>query len=74
MTHVCKFHSATEAMEIIKRLIIEEKHPCDDHAHHHHPEQPPLLVFKGSQNTIFLEEAVKGLLKNSEDANKLTRQ
>lgn len=59
MSHICKFHTATEATEIIKRLISDEKHPCDDHAHHHHPELPPLLVFKGSQNTIFLEEAVK---------------
>ena len=74
MTHVCKFHTAPEATEIIKRLIADEKHPCDDHAHHHHPEQPPLLVFKGSQNTIFLEEAVKWLLKNPEDHKYLTRQ
>ena len=74
MSHVCKFHTAPEATEIIKRLIADEKHPCDDHAHHHHPEQPPLLVFKGSQNTIFLEEAVKWLLKNPEDAEYLTRQ
>lgn len=74
MSHLCKFHTATEATQIIKRLISDEKHPCDDHAHHHHPEQPPLLVFKGSQNTIFLEEAVKGLLKNPEDHKYLTRQ
>jgi len=33
-----------------------------------------LIVAKGSQNTIFLEEAVKILLKNPEDSNKLTRQ
>ena len=35
---------------------------------------PPLLVFKGSQNTIFLEEAVKELLVHEEDKKHLTRQ
>ena len=74
MTHVCKFHNAHAATEILKRLIADEKHPCDDHAHHHHPKQPPLLVFKGSQNTIFLEEAVKQFLLNPEDQQYLTRQ
>jgi len=33
-----------------------------------------LIIWKGSQNTIFLEEAIKLLLKNSEDSEKLTRQ
>ena len=33
-----------------------------------------LIVAKGSQNTIFLEEAVKLLLQNPEDSEKLTRQ
>lgn len=33
-----------------------------------------LILFKGSQNTIFLEEAVKHILKHPEDAEKLTRQ
>lgn len=33
-----------------------------------------LVVYKWSQNTIFLEEAVKYLLLNSEDKQKLTRQ
>lgn len=32
------------------------------------------LVFKGSQNTIFLEEAIKYVLANSSDESKLTRQ
>ena len=35
---------------------------------------PVLLVFKWSQNTIFLEEAVKHFLKNKEDEKLLTRQ
>ena len=35
---------------------------------------PVILVFKWSQNTIFLEEAVKYFLKNKEDENLLTRQ
>ena len=33
-----------------------------------------LILFKGSQNTIFLEEAVKQVLANKEDENHLTRQ
>lgn len=33
-----------------------------------------IIIGKGSQNTIFLEEAVKILLKNPEDWDKLTRQ
>jgi UDP-N-acetylmuramyl pentapeptide synthase len=34
----------------------------------------PLLVFKGSQNTIFLEEAVKHFLLDKADEKLLTRQ
>lgn len=33
-----------------------------------------IILFKGSQNTIFLEEAVKKVLKNADDAQYLTRQ
>lgn len=33
-----------------------------------------ILIGKGSQNTIFLEEAMKDLLNNPEDAQHLTRQ
>ena len=33
-----------------------------------------IILFKGSQNTIFLEEAVKRFLKNSADIQHLTRQ
>lgn len=33
-----------------------------------------LVLVKGSQNTIFLEEAIKWILKNKEDSNKLCRQ
>jgi hypothetical protein len=39
----------------------------------HMPEQAIVLV-KGSQNTLFLEEGVKLLLKNSADVEKLCRQ
>lgn len=39
----------------------------------HLPEKTLVLV-KGSQNTIFLEEAIKFLLKNEEDQKKLCRQ
>jgi hypothetical protein len=33
-----------------------------------------LIVWKGSQNTIYLEEAIKILLENDEDAKNLVRQ
>ena len=33
-----------------------------------------IILFKGSQNTIFLEEAVKQVLANKEDSKHLTRQ
>lgn len=33
-----------------------------------------IILFKGSQNTIFLEEAVKFVLANPQDAKNLTRQ
>jgi len=33
-----------------------------------------VILFKGSQNTIFLEEAVKAVLKEPKDAQKLCRQ
>jgi len=33
-----------------------------------------VILFKGSQNTIFLEEAVKAVLKDPKDAQKLCRQ
>lgn len=33
-----------------------------------------IILFKGSQNTIFLEEAVKQVLANKEDVKYLTRQ
>ena len=37
-------------------------------------EEQWLVVIKGSQNTIFLEEVVKALLKNPEEYSQLTRQ
>jgi hypothetical protein len=74
MSNVCKFHNAHAAATIMKKLVVDAKHPCDDHDHHHHPDTPPLIVFKGSQNTIFLEEAVKEFLLNPDDAQYLTRQ
>jgi UDP-N-acetylmuramoyl-tripeptide--D-alanyl-D-alanine ligase len=37
-------------------------------------ESDSIILFKGSQNTIYLEEAVKFLLLNPQDIKKLTRQ
>ncbi|MBU4210887.1 hypothetical protein KKC08_03015 [Patescibacteria group bacterium] len=43
---------------------------------HHHPKfiSKSHILVKGSQNTIFLEELVKSLLKNKSDSSKLCRQ
>jgi len=43
---------------------------------HRHPElvEGSTILIKGSQNTIFLEELVKSLLKNKSDSSKLCRQ
>jgi len=41
---------------------------------HRENEQPTILVFKWSQNTIFLEESVKHFLNNKKDEQLLTRQ
>lgn len=39
-----------------------------------HNEEKYIIVFKWSQNTIFLEEAIKYVLVNPQDTNLLTRQ
>lgn len=39
-----------------------------------HLPKDSIVLFKGSQNTIYLEEAVKMVLKNKEDGKKLCRQ
>ncbi|HCY20764.1 TPA: hypothetical protein DIC40_02735 [Patescibacteria group bacterium] len=53
-----------ETSSILKKMLANKE--FEDNA--------PLLVLKGSQNTIFLEETVKELLKNKDDARFLTRQ
>jgi len=37
-------------------------------------EKKYLILFKGSQNTIFMEEALKPILKNKSDETKICRQ
>jgi UDP-N-acetylmuramyl pentapeptide synthase len=55
---VAEAQSPYEAAEIIKRQLKEGA----------------VVLFKGSQNGVFAEEAVKMLLKNPEDTKKLVRQ
>jgi UDP-N-acetylmuramyl pentapeptide synthase len=55
------FTSALKAGEAIHTMLKEPGLEC-------------LVVCKGSQNTIFLEETVKLLLKDPQDHKKLTRQ
>jgi len=64
VSNIYKFHSSQEVWTIIKKMLYDKE--FDDEA--------PLLIFKWSQNTIFLEEAVKLLLENPEDSQLLTRQ
>lgn len=56
-----KFYDATIAGKHIQNMLKEVGDEC-------------LVVCKGSQNTIFLEEAVKHFLLNPEDQQELTRQ
>lgn len=56
-----KFYDANIAGKHIQKLL---KEPGDEY----------LVVCKGSQNTIYLEEAVKHFLLNPEDQKELTRQ
>lgn len=56
-----KFYDANIAGKHIQKMLKEAGDEC-------------LIVCKGSQNTIFLEEAVKHFLLNPEDQKELTRQ
>ncbi|MFA5747847.1 MAG: Mur ligase family protein [Candidatus Absconditabacterales bacterium] len=58
---IYKFHKSTDAGEVIAKMLKDN------------PDEI-LLICKGSQNTIFLEEGIKKLLNNSEDEKYLTRQ
>ncbi|MCX6824123.1 MAG: Mur ligase family protein [candidate division SR1 bacterium] len=59
--NVEKFYDANIAGKHIQKMLKEDK---SDY----------VIVCKGSQNTIFLEEAVKHFLVNPEDHKELTRQ
>ena len=61
MTKVEKFYDANIAGKHIQTMLKEAGDEC-------------LVVCKWSQNTIFLEEAVKHFLLNPEDQKELTRQ
>lgn len=58
---ISTFMKSTEAGDAIKTMLAEPGNEC-------------LVICKWSQNTIFLEEAVKKLLANPADEYKLTRQ
>jgi len=60
-TKIDKFYDATIAGKHIQKMLKESGDEC-------------LVVCKWSQNTIFLEEAVKHFLLNPEDHKELTRQ
>lgn len=59
--NVEKFYDATIAGKHIQKMLKEDKNDY-------------IVVCKWSQNTIFLEEAVKHFLLNPEDQQELTRQ
>ncbi len=61
---IYRFSDNMEIVSIIKKMLANKEFE----------ENAPLILFKGSQNTIFLEEALKELLANPEDAKNLTRQ
>lgn len=62
MSNVRHFMHFEQTGKAVKELIENNK------------DQKYLLLFKGSQNTIFLEESVKYILKHIADQRRLTRQ
>ncbi len=61
MNLVEHFKNSIELWEHVKTELIKS-------------DNPKLVIWKGSQNTIFLEEAIKILLEDQEDVDNLTRQ
>jgi hypothetical protein len=64
---------ATDNLTVCKTLKNLNK-TVEDRLKERKDKNPVILVFKWSQNTIFLEEAVKHFLKNKQDEELLTRQ
>lgn len=60
--HLWNFKYSSQAWKILKNYLEENS------------DKKFLILFKWSQNTIFLEEAVKEVLKNKEDEKFLVRQ
>ncbi len=61
MNNVLHHQSSTKLWKILKKEIWENKNEC-------------IVMIKWSQNTIFLEETTKALLKNKKDISNLVRQ
>ncbi len=61
MDLVQHFYDSVQLWEHVKTELIKS-------------DNPKLIIWKGSQNTIFLEEAIKILLENPEDVSNLVRQ
>lgn len=59
---ILSFGTYKEAGEAIREHLQQHQH------------EKYIIVFKGSQNTIFLEESIKYILANKADESKLTRQ
>ena len=57
----------------IKSLAFEGPHDVGRYLKHNLPPKA-IVLFKGSQNTLFLEEAIKYVLADSEDSKALARQ
>jgi len=64
---------ATQNLTVCKSLKELEK-DIENSLKEKNDSNPTLLIFKWSQNTIFLEEAVKYFLNNKSDEKLLTRQ
>jgi UDP-N-acetylmuramyl pentapeptide synthase len=61
---IYRFSNCLEVASIIKKMLSNKEISNN----------PPILVLKWSQNTIFLEETVKELLEDKNDIKNLTRQ
>ncbi len=59
--HLGNFRSSRDAWKLLQKYLAEQQ-------------EKYLVLFKGSQNTIFLEEAIKEVLQDKTDEKNLVRQ
>jgi UDP-N-acetylmuramoyl-tripeptide--D-alanyl-D-alanine ligase len=71
--HIIPYIDYHVSQKILELRWFKNSQVLGEYVREHMPEKALILV-KGSQNTIYLEEAIKYLLKNKADESKLCRQ